>query len=215
MGHPQLLSSVPVPVLHHPLNKNFLLTSDLNFPSFSSKPFTLLLSLPDHVDIHSPSYLYAPLGYWKATMRSPWSLLFSKLNKPNYLHLSSQERCCSSLSILMDLLWICSNSSASLLCWRSQAWMQTCKWDLTRAEQREMITSLSLLATPLLVQPRILLAFWVHTAGSHPAFCPPTLEFASSCGWHTLTRSRTVVWKDCATDGHACKPRDRTDGECK
>ena len=29
----------------------------------------------------SPSCLYAPFKYWNATMRSPRSLLFSKLNK--------------------------------------------------------------------------------------------------------------------------------------
>ena len=34
-------------------------------------------------------------------MRSPCSLLFSKLNKPSSLSLSSQQRCCSPLSILV------------------------------------------------------------------------------------------------------------------
>ncbi|GAB0178639.1 AN1-type zinc finger protein 5-like [Grus japonensis] len=31
----------------------------------------------------------APFGYWKAAIRSPWSLLFSRLNNPNSLSLSS------------------------------------------------------------------------------------------------------------------------------
>jgi len=38
--------------------------------------------------------------------------------------------------------------------------MQHSKWDITRAELRGTITSLDLLATPLLTQPRIQLAFW-------------------------------------------------------
>ena len=39
------------------------------------------------------------------------------------------------------------------------AWIQYFRWVLIRAEQRGTITSLALLATPLLMQPRILLAF--------------------------------------------------------
>ena len=46
--------------------------------------------------------------------------------------------------------------------------MQYSRWGLTRAEQRGTITSLSRLAIHLLMQPRILLAFWAakHTDGS-------------------------------------------------
>ena len=43
-------------------------------------------------------------------MRSSRSLLFSKLNTPNFLNVSLQERCSSPLSILVVLLWTCSNS---------------------------------------------------------------------------------------------------------
>jgi len=59
-----------------------------------------------------------------------------------------------------DLLWTHSSSSASVLCWGPQAWMQDSRWGLTRAEQKGTIPSLTLLATPLLMEPRILLAFW-------------------------------------------------------
>jgi len=38
-------------------------------------------------------------------MRSPWSLLLSKLNKLSYLSLSSQERYFNTLIILVTLLW--------------------------------------------------------------------------------------------------------------
>ena len=65
-------------------------------------------------------------------MRSPWSLLVSKLNKPSSLSLSSQERCSSPLIILVALLWTCYKSSTSFLCWGPQVWTQCCRWDLTR-----------------------------------------------------------------------------------
>ena len=71
--------------------KNFLLISNLNLPCLSLKPFPLVLSLSTLVNSHSPSCLYAPFKYWKATMRPRWSLLFSKLNKPSSLNLSSLE----------------------------------------------------------------------------------------------------------------------------
>jgi len=39
-------------------------------------------------------------------MKSPRCLLFSRLNSPNSLSLSSQERCSSLLIIFVALLWI-------------------------------------------------------------------------------------------------------------
>ena len=69
--------------------KNFLLISNLNLPCLSLRPFPLVLSLSTLVNSHNPSCLCAPFKYWKATMRSLWSLLFSKLNKPSSLNLSS------------------------------------------------------------------------------------------------------------------------------
>jgi len=38
----------------------------------------------------SPSFLYPLFRYWKATLRSPWSLLFSVLNSPSSLSVSLQ-----------------------------------------------------------------------------------------------------------------------------
>ena len=84
--------------------KKFLLISNLNLPCLSLKPFPLVLALSIHVNSRSPSYLYAPFKYWKPTMRSSQSLLFSKLNKPSSLNLSSQERCSSLLIILGSLV---------------------------------------------------------------------------------------------------------------
>ncbi|KAK4831029.1 LOW QUALITY PROTEIN: hypothetical protein QYF61_014917 [Mycteria americana] len=44
-----------------------------------------------------------------AAIRSPWSLLFSRLNKPNSLSLSSYERCSSSRITFVAPLWTRSN----------------------------------------------------------------------------------------------------------
>ena len=65
-------------------------------------------------------------------MRSPRSLLFSKLNKRSSLKLSSQERCSSPLIILVALLWTRSKSSMSFLYWGPQAWTQYSRWGLSR-----------------------------------------------------------------------------------
>ena len=63
--------------------KSFHPTSSLNFPSFSLKPFPLVLSLLGHVKCWSPPpHLYIPFKYWRAAMKSPWVFLFSKLHKP-------------------------------------------------------------------------------------------------------------------------------------
>jgi len=45
------------------------------------------------------------------------------------------------------------------LCWEPQSWAQYSRWGLTRAEERRTITSLVLMATPLLMQPMIQLGF--------------------------------------------------------
>ena len=107
----------PVPVCHHLCEKNFLLISDLNLPYLSLRPFPLVLSLSTLVNGHSPSCLYASFKHWEAAMRSPQSLLFSKLNKPSSLNLSSLERCSGALIISVPLLWTHSKSSTSFLYW--------------------------------------------------------------------------------------------------
>ena len=68
-------------------------------------------------------------------MRSPHSLLFSRLNTPSSsarLH----SRGVQPWEHLRALLWPRSSSSAPFLCWGPQAWTQSCRWGLTRAEQR-------------------------------------------------------------------------------
>ena len=98
-----------VPAHHHLCVKNFFLISNLNLLCLSLRPFPLVLSQATLINSHSPSCLYAPFKYWKAAVRSLQSLLFSRLNKPSSLNLSSQKRC-SSLQIIFVALWIRFNS---------------------------------------------------------------------------------------------------------
>jgi len=83
-------------------------------------------------------------------MRSPCSLLFSRLNNPTSFSLSSQERCFGSWIIFVALLWVHFKNSTSFLCWGPQVWMQYSSWGFMSVEWRGTITSLALLATHLL-----------------------------------------------------------------
>ena len=73
------------------MGKNFFLISNLNLPSFSLEPFPLVLSLHPLVKSPSPSFLQ-PLQALADALRSPQSLLFSRLNSLSSLSLSLEER---------------------------------------------------------------------------------------------------------------------------
>ena len=146
---------------------------NLSIPSFSLKPFPLVLSISDRRKVNLPLAYKLSI----AAMTSPQSLLFFKLNRPSPLNLSSQERCSSPLITLVAPLQTHSKSSASFLCWRPWVWTQYSRWGLTGEQQREPIPSLSLLATPLSMQQRILLAFWA--ASLCPEFHSPKLPSLS------------------------------------
>lgn len=66
--------------------KNFFICS-INLPSFRLRPLLLVLSL--HDKLYLPMFPIGSLYYWKASMRSPWSFLSSRPNKPSSLSLSS------------------------------------------------------------------------------------------------------------------------------
>jgi len=99
-----------------PTVKNFFLISSLNLPSSSLKPFHLVLLLHVLIKTFSPVFPSAPFRYWKAAVKSPQSLLSSRLRSPNSLSLSSQGRCSSPLIFFTVLLWTCSKSSMSFFC---------------------------------------------------------------------------------------------------
>ena len=65
--------------------KNYFLIYSLNIPSFSLKLFPLALSLQTLLKSLSPSFLQPPFKFQKATLRSPWSLLFSTLHSSSSL----------------------------------------------------------------------------------------------------------------------------------
>jgi len=66
--------------------KNFFLISSLNLPSSTLKPFPFILLLcPSKKSL--PRFPGAPFKYWKATITSPQSLLFSVMKSPNCLSL--------------------------------------------------------------------------------------------------------------------------------
>lgn len=84
--------------------------------------------------------------------RTLQSFLFSRLNDPNSVTLSSQKRYSSSPIICMATLWTCSNRSMYFLCWGPQY----SSWGHMKVGR---ITSLNLLATLLFMQTRIQLVF--------------------------------------------------------
>jgi len=81
-----------------PSVKNFLLTSNLNLSSCSLKQFLLVKSW-------FPSCLLTPFKNWKAAMRSPHSLLVSRLNKPSSFSLSLHSRGASALGSSLWSSW--------------------------------------------------------------------------------------------------------------
>ena len=112
------------------IGKNFFLISNLNLHSFSSKPLPLALSRHALVKSPSPAFSHVTFKYWKTSITSPCSLPFSRVNSPNSLSLSSQERCSIPLIIFVALLWTRSNKSTSFLCWWLQSWTQNSRWGL-------------------------------------------------------------------------------------
>ena len=93
----------PVPVCHHcPVLKNFLPLSNLNLACLSLRPFPLVLSLSTLVNSCSPSCLYAPFKYWKATMRTPQS----NGNVAGYAQQQIMSACFFCGSFWTEVFWV-------------------------------------------------------------------------------------------------------------
>ena len=71
--------------------EDFFVISNLNLPSLSLKPFPLFLSTQTLLKSLSSSFLYLPFNMYLPFIRSPQSLLFSRLNSPSSLSLSLKE----------------------------------------------------------------------------------------------------------------------------
>ena len=118
------LPGQPVPVLRHLTVKKFLRTLERNFLCSSFRPFPLVLS-PHAAENSLASPLCPPhLRYLLTWIRSPLSLLFSRLNRPSSLSLSSQGRCPRPFTVFVALRWTLSKRSLSFLYWGVQNWTQ-------------------------------------------------------------------------------------------
>jgi len=141
--------------------KKFLLISNLNLPCLCLKPFPLVLSLSTDINSHFPSSLYAPFKYWKATVRSPQSLLQAKQSQfpqPFLIEevLQPSDHLSGPLLDPLQELHVLPVLGAPGL----DAVLQM------EPYKRGTITSLSLLATLFLMQPRTQLAVWAAKAHS-------------------------------------------------
>lgn len=137
--------------------KIFFLISRLNLLSFSLQSLPLSLSLHVLVKIHSPAFLQALFRYWKTSVRSSWSLLLSRLNIPNSLSTSLQERCSDDhcgppLDQLHEVLIL---RDSDLDAVHQVSWVHS---------RRGTITSLGLPAVLVWMQPRIWLTSWNASA---------------------------------------------------
>ena len=104
------------------------------------------------------------------------------------------------------LLWSCSNRSMSFLCWGIQSWTQNSSWGLIWTVQKGRITSLDLLATFLLAQPKIWLSFWAvsthcrlmssfSSTSTHSSFLAGLLSIFSSLSLYWRQRVAPAMWE--------------------
>lgn len=148
------LSKQPVPVLSH--LHSIIRHIQVELPVHHLLPIASG-PIPWHHWEEPGSILLAPsFRYWQTLMRFTLSVIsFWGWTSP----VSLWERCFSLLIIFVALHWTCSVSSLSLLSWGAQNWTQHSRCGLTRSEWRGRITSLELLATLFLMNPRTPLAF--------------------------------------------------------
>jgi len=106
-------SGQPVPVLGHLHSEKVFPDVQKEPPVFGLCPLPLILLLGTTVKSLSSSSLHSP-SIFVYTAEILLSLLFSRLNSPSSLSLSSQERCSTPFSIFVGLHWTFSSSSVSL-----------------------------------------------------------------------------------------------------
>ena len=133
-------------------------------PVFHFVPLLLVLLLGTIEKSLASPFLHPPFRYLYTLMRSPLSLLFSKLTSSSSLSFSSQKGCSSPFIIFVALHWTLSNTSVYLLYWGAQHWTQHSRYGLTSTEQRGRITSLDLLAILHLMLATVPLTF---ATGAH------------------------------------------------
>ena len=137
MGHPPPLWATCFQCLTTITLKNFFLISSLNLPYFSLKSFTLVLSQYILLKCLSPSLLMPCFKYWKTALRSTQSFLFSRVNSPSSLSLSSYGRCSNPRTFFVACLWTSSSRFMFLLYWGLRIWTQYSRWGLSWAEEQD------------------------------------------------------------------------------
>ena len=91
-------------------------------------------------------------------MRSPLSLLLSKLDKPKVLSHSSQDMPSNTFTSFVAFLWMHSRTFTSFLICGAQNRTQYSRWGSTNAEYRGIIPSFDYLVVLCLMHSRMLLA---------------------------------------------------------
>lgn len=126
------------------------------------------MARPDRISL----LFIATFKHWKVIMSSSCSLPFFKLNTPSSISLSSYERCCSPLSILMAFHWSLSNSSPTFLCWVTRA---STSDGSSQGQSRGGYSLPYTAATLLLLPSRMLLTSQAPRAHCclMCSFCPP------------------------------------------
>ena len=126
--------------------------------------FVLIQSLDTTEKSLAPCSLHFTIRYLTVLIRSHPRLLFYRLNSHSSLSFFLCGRCSSPFMNSVALCWTLSSTSMSSLCRGAQNWTQYSRGGLTSAEWRGRLTSLDLLATLLLMQPRQLLAAFAARA---------------------------------------------------
>ena len=150
---PQNTSEYPVPVFDQLHRKKEKVSLKQNFLCFSLCPLPLVLSLGTTGKWLAPFSLHPPFRYVYTQLRSPWALLFSRLNRLCCFSLSLYGRCFSPLTIFVGLCWVCSSMPLFLLYRGTQTGHST-PHVTSPAELREKVSVFSLLSTLYLMQPQ-------------------------------------------------------------
>ena len=151
-------------------------------------PFPLVLSISDHVKCQSPlSYS----GMLQGGLSEPFLLQPNEIQLPQPVSIGEvlqpfAHLCSPPLDLLTQL------HTPPVL--GSQAQRQSSRWGLMRAGQRGDSLLPIPAATPLLVQPRIQVAFWASSA-----HCFLMSSFSSITAEHTLNSVQLVT--KCPMDG--------------
>ena len=135
--------------------KKCFLMSSVNLLWHSFEPFPCGLSLDTRKKNSAPPSPRPLLRMLWRAMRSPLSLLFSRLNNPKVLSCSSQDFPSSPFTTFVALLWMHPRTFTSFFNGGTQTCTQHPRWGHTNAEYSGMIPSPAWLVGLRLMHPRV------------------------------------------------------------